>query len=215
MEGKGKMVQVRLWRPEGDRAEEPEVLEWVAFHSPELHFYVDAPAAAAGGGPAPALASASSAPAAAAAAAAAAPPTVLLTDRVEVSVSRLEAKGLPNVEKGSMGVTNKNDVYVKLRLGGKELRTEIRDDAGASATYDYEGKDAQVGAGMTWTMTVGELLGTSSTLRVSVWDDNADRKDKEPDVEIGSAEVAVACAQPVKCGLRVSARCRPSCTPPA
>ena len=142
---------------------------------------------------------------------------------------RVEAKGLPNVEKGSLGAVDKNDVYVTLRLGtsdgdgkgtGKELRTEVKPNAGASATYDYAGgggkdaKDAKAGAtpgaGLTWSMTVGELLSAQSKLRVSVWDDNSDRKGKErvPDVLIGSASASLAWSKLKEGGAELSDEAR-------
>ena len=116
------------------------------------------------------------------------------SDRVEVSVSRIDAKELRHVEQG-FGILDKNDVYLKLQLGpnGKVLTTTTRDDAGAKASYDYvnDKNDHKLADTMKWITTVGELL--TSKLSWSVWDWNdPNDKNKRPDICIGnSAEVAL------------------------
>ena len=121
------------------------------------------------------------------------------TDRVEVSISRIDTKGLPNVEKG-FGMVDKNDVYVKLKLGsdGKELQTETQNNAGSAASFDYEKKDKHLANTMKWETTVGEL--STSTLSWSVWDWNDPNvKDKRDDVCIGRcAAVALALTKVVE-----------------
>ena len=127
------------------------------------------------------------------------------SDHVEVTISRIDTKELPHVEKGSLGIRDKNDVYVKLRLGpnGKELTTEPRHDAGATASFDYV-NDQKLAETMKWVTTVGELA--TSKLSWSVWDWNdPNAKDKAPDVCIGSsAEVALALKQIREGGTEMS-----------
>ena len=49
--------------------------------------------------------------------------TVTADDQVEVSITRIDANELPHVKEGGLGILNKNDVYMKLKLGpkGKDL----------------------------------------------------------------------------------------------
>ena len=104
--------------------------------------------------------------------------TVISTDRVEVHVSRIDAVGLKDVEKGIMGVghlaADKNDVYVKMKLSikEKELKTAVRNNAGETASYDYEGADRKLAETMKWETTMGELLRSGLKMNVSVWDEN-------------------------------------------
>ena len=104
--------------------------------------------------------------------------TLISTDRVEVFVSRIDTNRLKDVEKGFMGMghlpADKNDVYVKLKLSikEKELKTAVRNNAGETACYDYEGADRNSAKTMKWETTVGELLRSGLKLDVSVWDEN-------------------------------------------
>ena len=104
--------------------------------------------------------------------------TITSTDRVEVCISRIDAVGLKDVEKGIMGMghlaADKNDVYVKLKLSikEKELKTAVRNNAGETASYDYEGSDRKLAETMKWETTMGELLRSGLKLNVSVWDEN-------------------------------------------
>ena len=73
------------------------------------------------------------------------------TDKVVVQVLRIDAHDLKDVEMGFLGMKSeedKNDVYVKLRLGGgAEVSTDVRDNAGPAASFDYEaGHDAHAAA---------------------------------------------------------------------
>ena len=70
-----------------------------------------------------------------------------------------------------------------------ELKTEIRPNAGATATYDYinDKTDQKCAESMKWTTTMGEL--SMSKLSWSVWDWNDPKgNDVRDDVCIGSAD---------------------------
>ena len=79
----------------------------------------------------------------------------------------------------------------------QELTTETRQNAGATASFDYvnDKNDQKLAETMKWVTTVGELA--TSKLSWSVWDWNdPNAKDKRPDVCIGSsAEVALVLKQ--------------------
>ena len=143
------------------------------------------------------------------------PSTISRSDQVEISISRIDTQDLPNVEKAtgflgipSQGILDKNDVYVKLKLGpnGKELTTETRQNAGAKASFDYvnDKNDKKLAETMKWVTTMGELA--TSKLSWSVWDWNDPKsKDKRADVRIGSsAEVALALKQIREGGTEMS-----------
>lgn len=73
------------------------------------------------------------------------------TDKVVVQVLRIDAHDLKDVEMGFLGMKSEedqNDVYVKLRLGSfAEVTTDVRDNAGPAATFDFEaGHDAHTAA---------------------------------------------------------------------
>ena len=119
-------------------------------------------------------------------------PKVTRADRVEVFVSRIECKGLKDVETGILGMKKKedvNDVFLKLQLGnGKELTTAVRDDAGATALFNYDttGQDRADKDKMKWDMSVDDLLQKDGLkLAFSTWDHN----NLKSHTKIGGADV--------------------------
>ena len=70
---------------------------------------------------------------------------ILPTDQVEIRIQTIGCHDLKDVEMGFLGIKkadDQNDVYLKLTLGTwGEVQTDVRDNAGAVASYDYQVRD--------------------------------------------------------------------------
>ena len=70
------------------------------------------------------------------------PSPILPTDQVEIRVQTIACRDLKDVEMGFLGIKSaddQNDVYLKLMLGSwGEVQTDVRDNAGAVASFDYQ-----------------------------------------------------------------------------
>ena len=117
----------------------------------------------------------------------------MITDQAMITILKIETTNLIDVEtemetRGHKTANDANDVYVKLNFGTIwNGQTTVQDNAGATATYDYQpdGKDVNECFDMSYKTAWSSL--TTDKLSVHVWDENKTHLHRE----IGSSRSSI------------------------
>ena len=102
----------------------------------------------------------------------------IISDQARITILKIETMNLVDVEtemetQGHKTASDANDVYVKLNFGTIwQGRTSVQENAGATATYDYQPNGNHVHEGFDMSYKTPWSSFTTDKLNVQVWDDN-------------------------------------------